>query len=190
MKIGLSGAHRTGKTTLAKALAEELGIEYLDASISGVYNKLGILPTDDLSFSERFEIQLELINHLSGLYANRHSFVTDRTPLDLIGYMMLELNTYTVKHDGFPICGAIPDYIERCQRMCRGFDKIFLVRPGIKVVEDCTKASCYEGIISEVDLLICGAAADDHLYQIVHQIPKRCISLESRLRLVLCEVKK
>ena len=45
--IGLVGSHRTGKTTLARAFAEDSGIPFVETSTAEVFRRLGYDPKVD-----------------------------------------------------------------------------------------------------------------------------------------------
>lgn len=98
MIIGLSGAHGSGKTTLAKDYAEKYGIIYLDMQTGPTIVKLGYDPknVDNYSFEERLTIQTALSEHYLDLLTKAKqsgcSYITDRTFLCLAGYMQTSFN--------------------------------------------------------------------------------------------------
>lgn len=98
MRIAISGAHRTGKTTLAKALAARLECMYEPSNISGspVWKLLGMDPTAVLTFSERAVLQNKLLEYLESRYASftglLGNWITDRSPVDILAYLMANVD--------------------------------------------------------------------------------------------------
>ena len=64
MNIGFVGAQRVGKTTTAKAVAEELGIRFVQTDVGGVWKRLGLDPKAQYPINERIEIQEHIIDYL------------------------------------------------------------------------------------------------------------------------------
>ncbi|WPH68413.1 AAA family ATPase [Stenotrophomonas phage BUCTxx99] len=95
---GIAGAHRSGKTTLARAAALTRGIEYLDANVSKVITDLGYTPKQELPFEERLKVQNAILESLRFKYAmmGDKDFITDRTPLDVLGYTFAEVTRTTL----------------------------------------------------------------------------------------------
>lgn len=55
--LGLSGAHRTGKTTLAQAFAKEQDINFLQTSATAVFKAAGLNPAGHLTIEQRIAVQ-------------------------------------------------------------------------------------------------------------------------------------
>lgn len=97
MRIGFAGAHRSGKTTLAKAVAADYEIPYWAASITDIAkNDLGIDPVMPMTLRQRIGFQSKLLD----AYAERLNkapsmFVTDRTPIDIAAYALAEVGMHT-----------------------------------------------------------------------------------------------
>lgn len=90
---GIAGAHRSGKTTLARAVSVQHGLEYLDANVSGTIAEMGYTPRQELPFKERLKVQNAILESLAIKYAlmGDKEFVTDRTPMDVLGYTFSEV---------------------------------------------------------------------------------------------------
>jgi hypothetical protein len=141
MKIGFSGSHRTGKTTLARSVAQELGVAMLETSVSSapIWNQIHVSPSEQFTFAERLEVQHRLMEYLEKRYANatEKNFIADRTPLDLLGYLFANVDN---------TCSDLwtesaRSLIEKAYSLVtRHFDKIFLVQPGIPAVSDTGKS--------------------------------------------------
>jgi len=95
-RIGLSGPHKSGKTTLAKAYARRWNLDYVDMNIRGVLKSFGVSPNEELNFPRRLEIQENLVSHFHNMlsYRNR-SYITDRTYMD-IAAMTLSFMPHTI----------------------------------------------------------------------------------------------
>lgn len=80
MRIGISGAHNTGKTTIARHLIKEFDLrDETDFVIKHFIPKYGI-PREDL------ESQYLIVNTWTQVVSPKGSFVIDRTPIDHIIY--------------------------------------------------------------------------------------------------------
>lgn len=86
-KLGLSGAQGSGKTTLAKAFSERTGIPYFDADVRGILKRNGFDCRADMSLPEYIDMQETVCRELFNSYPD-HSFITDRTPVDVISYTL------------------------------------------------------------------------------------------------------
>ena len=101
--IGLCGSHRTGKTTLAREIAEQTGREFIQTTTSEVFAENGINPSDPMDFSTRIWIQDKVVDAAVVIWSRASGpFVTDRTPLDMIAYTMADIQGKTeVDFDAF-----------------------------------------------------------------------------------------
>lgn len=141
MRIGITGAHRTGKSTLAKAVAYELGYAALLTSVSNapIWEQLHVQPSEQFTFAERLEIQRHLMEYLEKQYASttEKNFVADRTPLDLLGYLFANVDSTCSDLWADSARALIGKAIFTVTRY---FDKIFLVQPGIPAIVDAGKS--------------------------------------------------
>jgi len=90
MKIGIVGAHGTGKTVLAKSLTEKLGLPLITEQARIVAKDMGLENLDELinDKEKAFEFQKQVIvrqlaeevNHL------KTGFISDRTIIDNYAY--------------------------------------------------------------------------------------------------------
>lgn len=96
--FALSGAHRSGKTTTARAIADRMGIDFLETRVGDVFKAMGIDPKADLPFEKRLTVQHEILVTLEGQYALRtRPFIADRSPLDVVGYTMADIRRDTLQ---------------------------------------------------------------------------------------------
>lgn len=98
--FGLAGAHRSGKTTTARAIADKMGIEFLETKVVDVFKDFGVDPKDEVPFALRLDIQDAILESLRIQYRLRTKpFVADRTPFDVLGYTQAEIGRTTVTSD-------------------------------------------------------------------------------------------
>ena len=92
MSFGLSGPSGTGKTTLATAISEQMGIELYLTNTTAILAEHGINPVGINSVEGRLTLQeLLLENHFAVTQKLPRPFISDRTPLDYIAYMLAEV---------------------------------------------------------------------------------------------------
>lgn len=156
MSIGISGAHRTGKTTLAKKFSEQTGMHFLKTSASATFERLGFSPKLDYPFETRLQIQSEILSDMMLAYANAPKvFVTDRTPIDLMAYTLADVSRETVKDERVDF--VLRNYLETCiEATSRYFTGIVILQPGIPVVEETGKAPGNYGYLNHINNLVIG----------------------------------
>lgn len=95
---GLAGSHRSGKTTLARDLAADLGIEFLETKVGDVFTDLGLDPKQPLSFGDRLDVQNKILRNMETQFALRNgaAFIADRTPFDVLGYTLADVQRDTL----------------------------------------------------------------------------------------------
>lgn len=95
--IGLSGAHRSGKSTLAEAWHRhmtEMGaeVEHVRVDTAGVIARFNLECGDINDVATRIDVQRAIADHYHELFNGRRTpFVSDRTPLDVAAYMLADL---------------------------------------------------------------------------------------------------
>ena len=138
--IGIAGAHRSGKSTLARAVSLAKGIDYLDANVSSVITGLGYTPKQELPFEERLKVQNAILESLRFKYAmmGDKPFITDRTPFDVLGYTFSEVSRTTLDDAGRKAFGA---HIALALDITREYlTGVMLVRPLLNAPEQETSA--------------------------------------------------
>lgn len=144
---GFIGAHRTGKTTLAAAVAEELGLPFFKTSVSKTLADHGVNPQADMPFAERLRVQEIVLDGLLANYAEAQEhfpdariILVDRTPLDVLSYTMSEIQRTTMLIPG--MSDAVSSHVRHCVALAN-FNLLggCLVPPGIAIVPDATKAT-------------------------------------------------
>lgn len=157
--IGLTGAHRTGKTTLAKEVSERMGIPFVQTSSSEVINSLGFYVQDELTFTDRLLVQNAILDDALakwGQYAGQ-TFITDRTPIDMLAYTMADIQRSTLDVGIDSLDHQYVIYRNRClQSTLETFKMLAHLPPGITPAADLSKAQVTIGYIEHIYLIITG----------------------------------
>lgn len=96
MLFGLIGSSGVGKTTLATKISENLGIEYVSASITQSARRHGFNSVGVLTLRERLDLQWHLLrDHVELINQTARPLIVDRTPVDMIGYLMAEFDMHS-----------------------------------------------------------------------------------------------
>lgn len=160
--VGITGVHRTGKTTLMQALAELLGLHTVQTNVSGVFASMGLRADKQYSLEERMNVQDKVLEHLAECYAAMDSapFVTDRTPIDLIGYVMADIGPETAANP--ELSARVLAYVNDCYKLfTRHFSALVVVQPGIKVQAAELKGSLSPAYVEHLNFVMRAAAMDD-----------------------------
>jgi len=182
--IGLLGAHRTGKTTLARAFADKHGIEFVQTSVSAIWHDLGYDPSAEYDFPTRLMIQEEILKRVDAVYGEKAGqfFITDRTPLDMAAYTLADAIGNRVP----PTCQKrLAKYVQDCfDSTNRRFGVVVLVQPGIKLVDEPGKAPLNEGYIEHLNSLMLGLSVDERIKCHHYYIPRHLLTVEERIAAV------
>lgn len=88
-RFGITGAHKSGKTTLAKAVAAKWGMTYVDVKLSEVNRAFGVSPNEIIPFAHRLEVQRNIVSHCINLFSDaEENYIADRTFLDVAAYTL------------------------------------------------------------------------------------------------------
>jgi len=176
--LGLCGAHRTGKTTLAIALSDRLNIPFVRTTTSQVFADLGLDPAEPMDFQTRLFVQNHVLDAAEQVWQNSATpFVSDRTPIDMIAYTLGDIQGKTeVDFD------QLNQYIDRCFNSTnRFFQNLAIVQPGIPLVYEEGKAALNAAYIEHINILIIGLCDDSRLSAKFFCNPREAIALEMRL---------
>jgi predicted ATPase len=184
-RIGLCGSHRTGKTTLAHALATRQHITFVASSVAAVFKQQPfqqqrLKPDAAMDFEARLWIQQRILETAAQLWHNAPTaFVTDRTPLDFMAYTLCDIQGATpVNFD------ALTDYIERCFAVTNQlFTRIILVQPGIPLVYAEDKAALNPAYMEHLNTVLLGLCHDARLHCPVMVIARNILDMEQRVSL-------
>lgn len=190
MMIGLIGAHRTGKTTLAKHV--ESGVPSIKAITVNIGQAQKILGFDsskqDYSFKERRIIQDGLLNYMAELYkeaaVHYENVIFDRTPLDLIGYTMLAVTANALDQEDEE---WLKDYIRNCNLLTEFYlDRIFLLQPSIELRnENTTSAPAHPGYVEHFNYIYAGVITQINYRTRAFIIPRQVTDLDDRAHFVM-----
>ena len=179
--IGFAGAHRTGKTTLAKEFADRYDCEYLQTDVSGVFEEMSLDPAVTYDFATRLNVQRAILKHLDRVYGQAEddvNTVTDRTPLDLLLYTYADVQNDNLTDED---AAALAQYAEDCiECLNRRFTMVMIVQPGIPVVPAPGKASLNTAYIEHLNLLALGLMSDERIETKVAYIPRAMTDLDER----------
>ena len=180
--IGLCGAHGTGKTTLAIALSQKLGIPYIPIDASSVFLEYGFHPSNKLDIRTRLFLQQKILAKAVDIWfeVDEPSFICDRTPLDMAAYLLTDVgNGELDKHTQ----SEIMDYLQNCFNVtARYFDKIVLIPPAIPFVEREYKAAINQPLIFKLHTQLLGIL--NHLNLPYKELHRDCLDLGDRVKFV------
>lgn len=93
LKVGLCGAHGTGKTTLLEIIAKEYSLTPVKRTMRDMWERFGIsdfekMPTDVRTMFQKYSV----LNQIQQEDKTNSDFITDRTVVDNLGYSYLSSN--------------------------------------------------------------------------------------------------
>ena len=180
--IAFCGAHGTGKTTLAIALEQKLGIPYIPIDASDVFLQYGFHPSDKLDIRNRLFVQQKILEKAENIWfdVDEPSFICDRTPLDMAAYLLADVGNGELDQRTQT---EVMDYLADCFNVTiQWFDKIILIPPAIAFVEREYKAAINQPLIFELHALLLGML---NYLDLPHKVlPKECMELSDRVRFV------
>jgi hypothetical protein len=130
MRIGLAGAHRTGKSTLARLYAEVNDVPMIASSVSAIALRYEFDMDNDRRDEPAFrEMQEVILSTLEKSFRGEAEFISDRTPLDAAAYLIADVQANV----GSPVFQeGVLCYLDRAVRLTDElFDTVILVPPGI-----------------------------------------------------------
>ena len=130
MAFAIAGASGTGKTTLARAIAGELAIPYRDMSFGRIARERGYpSAVADMTINARMDMQFAcLAAYEIELSTWEGPFVTDRSPIDMIGYVLAEVGMHANTHP--TMAARIVTYVRACVDATReAIAAILVARP-------------------------------------------------------------
>ncbi|HGH5398642.1 TPA: AAA family ATPase [Raoultella planticola] len=196
LRIGICGAQGTGKTTLAKAVSEQLDIPYMDAAVGAFLKDIGVdLSNDRMPAIERMKTQLEVAKYIDEITGDNREFITDRTPIDVLAYSM-EIALRHHHDDG------VIKIFDQIRAVCRkslfsNLNSIFLLRPGVPLTSEDYKreqrGSLAPFSVQTIDTLMLGCFMDSRSMQnkgmnTMHIISDDTVDLDARIQAVLLGV--
>lgn len=153
--IGITGSHRTGKSTLAGTFSEMSGMFMLETNVSDTFKRLGCSPKLNYNIDDRLFIQQQIMDDLELKYevAPKY-FVTDRTPIDVYSYMLCDIQRGDMNERRTKDMTKLWEDANRItQKYLR---MIMLLQPGIELVEAEGKAPANEFYVEHVNSVMIG----------------------------------
>jgi predicted ATPase len=183
--LGLNGAHRTGKSTLAREYAKRHDILYVETRVTDVFKQLGLDPRKTYEIDQRLMIQEAVLTALTRQYkeAAKQSrlFVADRTPIDLASYMLADVTGSSAP--SLAMAKLVNEYVRRCiEKTMEHFAVVVLIQPGIPIVDAPGKAAPCPAYMEHLNLIQRGLMADESFECQRFVMPRRTLDMEQRLR--------
>jgi predicted ATPase len=181
MSIGLTGAQRTGKSTLARAFSVAENVPFLETGASQVFLDMGLDPKVDYPLDTRIEIQKRILDSFDRQYtAAGRDFITDRTPLCMMAYMLADVQRQNVTPEQ---ARMIAKYVEDCSSVTNShFTTLVVVQPGIPVIEAEGKAPANFAYMEHISMLVMGLAVSELILPAHYYIPRGMLNLADRVR--------
>lgn len=185
MKIVISGAHRTGKSKLAEAIAAALGLPYLRSSLTEILRSVGFDGNSNLRYPDRMIAQDALCAAYDKLFRDNPSFVSDRGHFDFLLY------TYMDVGNDFPADSkleyAVESYVTKCVEESKGVDALYLLQPGIPIVAADGKGSAVRPLLDKLNLLALGLIQQHGIPCTI--VPHDCLDFDARVDFVMRDLK-
>jgi hypothetical protein len=181
--LGLCGAQRTGKTTLAIALSKALNMPFVEIGTSKIFADNHLDPAKPMDIRTRLGIQRKILDHAIDIWFEMDQpFICDRTPIDMMAYTLAEIQGHTLTPD---LERELADYLSDCKSATeKYFDNLILVPPAIPIVDAIGKASLSRGYIEHIHTLCAGFWCDRHELISGAKIPKNCLDIDDRVKFV------
>jgi hypothetical protein len=177
--IGICGAHRTGKTTLALKLAEILAIPFVRTSVSQVFRERGLDPAQTMDFATRLSIQNDILTATTDIWAGTAGkFISDRTPIDMMAYTLADIQGMTTVD-----ADELSRYLYRCQEITNQyFSQLWIIPPAIPLIFEDGKAALNPAYIQHIHHLVMGLCHDPAIRSTVIPLPPSITALDDRVR--------
>jgi len=185
MKIVFSGAHRTGKTSLAERIALDFDFVMYYTEVAKTFKTRTVKQAETLSgeegFYERILIQENILAHVLKSINNGEEFSAyDRSPLDVYAYSELFLPKIVKKFKA--TSQHYMDFDDHCKKISNQFNVIdftFIVQPGIVFEDD--PESCSLDLQENMNDIIINAAAHYIPADKYRVIPREIVDFEQRV---------
>lgn len=137
VRLGLYGAHRSGKTTLARHISEELGVPFVETTSAKVFERYGLTPNSHIDIRHRLAIQCDILREAVDLWAAQpDGFVTDRTPIDMAAYMLAEVTGEVSGTLDMDFVKAYEKYVSHLHQASKLFECVVHCTPPLIKIED------------------------------------------------------
>jgi len=133
MKIALTGASGTGKTTLANHISKMLNIPYVQSTARSIAEEQNIQPEQINSKDDLIQFQIKVITKKLQTEEQYKSFITDRAYIDSICYV---LNKHYLFDESDYKSFIIPYYTRCLQLTNKTYDWVIRLPIGIELKTD------------------------------------------------------
>lgn len=183
MRIGFVGPHRSGKTTLARLLAEEMEVDLVESAVSDIAKKMKFDMGAKNSIGRRMEFQEKvLVDFLNTQTEREGDFVSDRTPIDAAAYLMADVQATVgtpAQHE------EILEYCDAAMRMLsKTYDVVIFVPAAIPVETAEGKPPMNSAYQEHHGMICAGMLCDDQVEVYWDSIPRECTDLEERMECI------
>lgn len=141
MRIGLTGYHGSGKTTLAKAISEEKKFGLVESVAHSVFQRYGFGQNSPMSVGQRLYLQNQILERQIDEYQRPRElmfndrYIADRTPLDMAAYMTKARDESHVPTDN----QIVYDYAARCASTAGAYFDLIVIVPMVLPYEEIEK---------------------------------------------------
>ncbi len=158
---------------------------FIRTCTSEVFRRAGLDPAQAMGFRERLLIQKETLNAAKAIWEKAgESFITDRTPVDMMAYMLGDIQGGTEAD-----FGEVEGYLESCfSTTDRFFDALVVIQPGIPLVHEAGKAALNRAYIEHLNYLVLGLTADPRLNVTVIRLGRETVDMNERVAAVAREL--
>lgn len=190
IRVGLCGAQGTGKTTLASALATQLGIPFIKTDVAQIIRDAGYHSCrEGMSTHERLDLQEVILNGLVASYPKSSAFICDRTPFDVMMYSLGWLPPFASSHES----DRVMELMTQCAAETdRHFSLITQIHPGIVLsasdLERDDRGSLHAACVAREDAILTGLLCNyAPLLRrcAISMMPAHMTSLDKRLQIML-----
>ncbi len=187
--IGFAGAHRTGKSSLARESARVLELPFVETSISEIFSKMGLDPATPMDFKTRLMVQSVILKVLCENWSRETAgFLSDRTPIDLLAYTMAEVRGDTLDYAAEVL---LAQYARDCIAATnRYFSLIMLIQPGIPIVAAPGKATLSLGYMEHLNTLMSGLLTRKDLTATAVFLRRDILDMQDRINCVIHSYKR
>jgi len=182
IRLGLAGSHRTGKTSLAQALSQQLQLPLIKTNTSAIFKQYGLNPATSMNITTRLWIQNKIIQAaIENWQTNSPGFVTDRTPLDFMAYTLAEIQGSTdVEFQ------ELEAYLQYCFEVTQQFfTQLVIIPPAIPLVYEEGKAALNRAYMEHLNIIIQGLCYDERLTCPFVILPRKITNLPERVQEIL-----
>lgn len=132
MKIGFSGTHSTGKTTLLEALREHSAFKnyYFDVNVTRWIRELG-LPINEQTSDASQEINMA---RRAATILSKDNIIADRTVYDVLAYTLYGHNKKTISDE------SLHRQVDWFNAAVLAYDHVFYIPPEIGLCDDGTRS--------------------------------------------------